>query len=117
MDYILKSRARGKTYALIQRSARTGETIICANRNMARYVNEKARDMGLSIPEARSVDYLTDNGYEHSGEKVLIDELSHVLKQVLKVDVSAITDTPDDLIIDTKDLSGSPDCYRSYFRK
>lgn len=117
MDYILKSRARGKTYTLIQRSARTGETIICANRNMARYVNEKAKDLGMSIPEARPVEYLSDNNYDHSGEKILIDELEQVLKQVLKVDVSAITDTPDDIVIDTKDLSDSTDCYRSYFRK
>lgn len=117
MDYILKSRGRGKTYALIQRSARTGETIICANRNMARYVNEKAKDIGLEIPEAKPVEYLTDSSYDHSGEKILIDELSCVLRQILKVNVSAITDTPDDLVIDTKDLSDSPDCYRSYFCK
>lgn len=118
MDYILKSRGRGKTYDLIVRSSRTGERIICANRNMAKYVNEKAKDMGLHIVEPKSYDYLTDNSYDHTNEKVLIDELSYVLKQVLHIDVTAITDTPKSIILNTEDVSTDSECYRKhYFKK
>lgn len=117
MDYILKSRGYGKSFDLINRSNKTRERIVCANRNMAKYVNEKANDMGLIIPEAIWIGALKENGYDYSGEKFLIDELSACLNQMLSANVSAIADTPDSIIIETKDLSKNPDSYTSHYIK
>lgn len=117
MDYILKSRGKGKTYDLIMRSHRTGERIICANGNSARYVNEKAKNMGVDIPEALPMLCLQDMSYDWANEKLLIDELSNVLQHVFGATVSAITDTPDSIIIDTVDLSDHPECYMKHYAR
>lgn len=106
MDYILKSRGRGKTYDLIQRSAKTGERILCSTITSAKYVNSKAREMGVNIPEAMFYKHYDSERFNDNG--VMIDELSSLLRTLLNCKVNAVTDTPDNILVDTKDLSDKP---------
>jgi len=103
MDYILKSRGRGKTYDLIQRSAKTGERILCSTITSARYINSKAREMGVNIPEAMFYRHYDPERFNDKG--VMIDELSSLLRTLLNCKVNAVTDTPDNILVDTNDLS------------
>jgi len=104
MNYILKSRGRGKTYDLIARSAKTGDRIICANKNMAMFINLKAQDMKFEIPEAMSFDeYLK----YHNGipkENIMIDELKMFLNNILNCNVTVVSDTPTEIIMDVNDI-------------
>ena len=107
MDYILKSRGRGKTYDLIQRSARTGERIVCANSQAAMFVNDSARRAGVKIPTATSlVDYLKQYRGCPTDKGIIVDELSWTLRQILPFSIQAATDTPANLTIDICDYGG-----------
>jgi hypothetical protein len=47
----LRPRQGGKTHELIKLAAAEELVIVCPGHEMARYVSEEARDMGLKIPD------------------------------------------------------------------
>lgn len=104
MDYILKSRGRGKTYDLIIKSAKTGDRILCANKNMARFINLKAKEMKFEIPEAMSIDDYIRYHADSSRENVMIDELGTFLGVALGCNVTVVTDTPSRVLMDIRDI-------------
>lgn len=55
-DFIFADRRSGKTTTLIKQAAKTGGTIVCVNRNMAKLVDIQASELGYTIPHAITYD-------------------------------------------------------------
>lgn len=104
MEYILKSRARGKTYDLIRKSYETGAVIVCATEMSAKYVLELAHTMDVTIPVPISCSKLIKNQNCLAGKTILIDELQIVLQILLGSYVEAVTDTPTRIILDVDEI-------------
>ena len=76
MDLIIKGRGHGKTVDLIKLSAETSIPILSCN---PQYVKEKAKELGIDIPEpVKPVHYKEYHGYSDS--RVLVDDLDRVLR-------------------------------------
>ena len=88
MKIIRTERGKGKTTALIKQASRDQSYILCVNKPMARYVYEKARDMGLNIPFPITVADLPLHGHENP---ILIDEIDYILPQLIGVKVDTVT--------------------------
>ena len=99
-------RASGKTTMLIKESAKTGKPIIVTNSMMVDILAQRAKEMGLRIPEPVSAMRWIINDYG-SGDRnriskkaresggLLIDDLDCVLKIIFGERVSKATYTPD----------------------
>lgn len=74
-------RRRGKTTELIKRASRERLYILCPNRNMAKFIFERAEDMGLNIPFPVTIEDLPLTS-PHINE-VLVDESEMVLEQLI----------------------------------
>lgn len=80
MQFITGPRCSGKTYALIEESAKTGIPIIAPTMMMAYGVKQRAKEMGLDIPEPVSINKVVTRGGRPG--KYLIDELELCLNQI-----------------------------------
>lgn len=81
MEILSMERGSGKTTKLIKISNKTKAPIICRNRNMAKFIKEKAKEMSLEIPNTMTIDMYKNEKYRY--EKVLIDDIDLVLGQFL----------------------------------
>ena len=97
-------RASGKTMRLLYASEFNNAPILCATITQKQYLMEKARNLGLKIPEPISVADVVCNKLNRDTIKdrdILIDEVPMVLQNLLnalgmKGKVKAITLTPED---------------------
>lgn len=91
MDLIVKSRGLGKTYDLIMRSAKTGAIIVTAPGCKERIL-EKARNVGVKIPEPIEVRGDNDLDEIRIGKPLLIDDLECFLfRMVGNVDCATVS--------------------------
>ncbi len=101
-DLIVKGRGKGKTYALILKSAATGYPIITPYDT--NYISMQARDMGVHIPSPVSCRTLMRNGsvgrmgLKLRG-KVLLDEADKIAEMLIGAEVDSMTITPKNLIL------------------
>ena len=92
MKVIAGDRRSGKTTELIKMSAESGKRIMCMGLDSARYVKQRAEDMGLDIPEPLSM--FSTRLVE--GEQVLVDEAQHVIERATGCYVDAISVNADE---------------------
>ena len=97
-EVFYQPRLSGKTTKMIEMSNKLNQTIIVNNRTTANLIAAKAEDMGLIIPHPIGVmDYVSlanrDGFNSHDIEPVLVDEVQHVLRELLKTKVTAMTIT------------------------
>src|SRR5690625_774571 len=71
----------GKTTELIKRASKDNLYILCANRNMAQAVANRAEEMKVDIPFPITVSELPLQGYNI--DEILIDEVEMVLQQLI----------------------------------
>ena len=87
-NYLIGERCSGKTTRLIERSAKEGSYILVANKDMARFVADQAKEMDLEIPYPITVgEYLNSDGFPGSSVRrdgLLIDELDLVLNRLFR---------------------------------
>ena len=98
-------RCLGKTTMAILESHATGHYIVCANRRMADNTFRFAKQLGYTIPFPLSVSdtrFRFTDGYKHSNEPVIIDDVEMVLQAMLGCPIDTITfDSPN--VISTED--------------
>ena len=85
MEILNMNRGEGKTTELIKVSSITNAPIICRTRKMAKLIKEKAKEMGLEIPNPMTIDMYKNEKYRY--EKVLIDDIDLVLRMYLNAEV------------------------------
>lgn len=78
-----------KTAMLISRSAKTGATIAVATYQMAKYVSDQAKLMGLDIPEPVTYAEIFRNYRENKTKRYLVNELQMLLHQ-LNIDAATL---------------------------
>lgn len=94
MRIINKGRAIGKSTQLLYVSELTGYRIICPTFEQAKYLQRKAKELKLDIPEPMSyISYAAVRGMWD--EKILIDNVDQILEELLtayfKRDICAVT--------------------------
>ena len=98
-------RCFGKTTMAILESHATGHYIVCANRRMADNTFRFAKQLGYTIPFPLSVSdtrFRFTDGYKHSNEPVIIDDVEMILQAMLGCPIDTITfDSPN--VISTED--------------
>lgn len=85
MEILNMNRGSGKTTELIKTSSITNAPIICRTRKMAKLIKERAKEMGLEIPNPMTIDMYKNEKYRY--EKVLIDDIDLVLRMYLNAEV------------------------------
>lgn len=81
MKILRMDRGAGKTFYLIKLSAILDSPIICTTEQSKKYILDKAREMGLEIPEPIVVNRINfDPVMGGRKENLLIDDLDEVLK-------------------------------------
>lgn len=84
MQLIVKDRGAGKTHMLIQTSAITGYPIVCFGDYQAGWTKEKAKLLGLDIPDPISIRQLrNENISTQMRDKVLVDDIQMILKSAI----------------------------------
>lgn len=98
MKYALGGRGNGKTARLIKFSAETGCCIVAQSEIQAHEIFKRAKEMRYDIPYPITVEDLTDrermqglNDPFYNG--VIVDNAEHILQQILKVPVTALSMT------------------------
>lgn len=92
-EIYISGRQFGKTTMLIKESARTGATIAVATYQMVQYVQLKARQMGLEIPQPVLYSQIFHSYREGEKTRYLVDELQMMLHQ-LNVDICTLDYEP-----------------------
>lgn len=92
-EIYISGRQFGKTTMLIKESARTGATIAVASYKMAEYVQSRAREMGLDIPEPVTYAEMFKSYWHNKTTRYLVDELQMMLSQ-LNVDICTLNYEP-----------------------
>lgn len=93
MELYISGRQFGKTTMLIKESARTGATIAVANYRMAEYVNFRAKQMGLEIPQPVTYAEVFKSYWHNKSTRYLVDELQMMLSQ-LNIDIATMDTRP-----------------------
>ena len=86
-------RGSGKTLALVKRSAKTGEVIICVNDAAVTKAMSMASNMGLTIPQPYTHSDLGSLGYSH---RFLIDDLDILVGSTMRQVKGFTVSTPED---------------------
>ena len=95
MKIYIGERCSGKTTKLIKESAKTGYTIVVANRGMADCVVDQAKRMGLAIPTPLTIRQCNSGALRgRHVEGILIDELDMVFDVIFNnIPVEGVTVT------------------------
>lgn len=98
MEIIQMGRGRGKTIYLIKKSAEFKYPIICCSETQRRIIKNTAKEMRLDIPDP--ISFSSINSKEKlrglsNFDKLLIDDLEHVLKRIFDKDIYVATVTCD----------------------
>lgn len=98
MDILNLERGKGKTTYLIQRSHMTRTPILVGMEMQKNYIKNKARDMGISIPEPLSVNDLFGDSSRGKVKptSILVDEIPTVLQTILGITIDTVTMTERD---------------------
>lgn len=98
MDILNLERGKGKTTYLIQRSHMTRTPILVGMEMQKNYIKNKARDMGISIPEPLSVNDLFGDSSRGKVKptSILVDEMPTVLQTILGITIDTVTMTERD---------------------
>lgn len=95
MKKIIMPRGSGKTTKLIQMSAETGKTIVCANQLAVSNILFMAKALKLEIQHPITIHDIINHtkmsGHNKYKEGVLIDEADLCLQHISLVPISAIT--------------------------
>ena len=85
----------GKTYQLIQKSAMTGDRIVCRDLQNCRLIKKYSDSLGLTIPHPISYhQFLELRNKKSDISGVLIDNVDDFVQSLTNVKVNAITLTP-----------------------
>lgn len=85
-------RVCGKTTHLIRKSFETQIPILCPTRTMARIIHNQSQEMGLNIPSPITLDDMSRSIVKGERiERVLIDEVQILLREMLGVEVAAMS--------------------------
>lgn len=82
LNLLIKGRAKGKTVGLIYASEVTGYPIVAPNEESVRYIEEKAKELGVRIPDPIFIRNLRAPG-AYKPECVLIDEVYDLIGRAL----------------------------------
>lgn len=85
MTVYIAGRGTGKTTHLIWVSANTGAVIVAPTYQMAKHIDQMARELGLIIPSPISIvewAQLVSRKQVRSEQRYLVDELQTVLRQM-----------------------------------
>jgi hypothetical protein len=74
METIYGSRASGKTTRLVERSAKTGEVIICNTYEQTKTIKCIASKLQLTIPEPTCVSSINNGKFIETNVKFLVDD-------------------------------------------
>lgn len=88
MKIVRMERGTGKTTELIKLSSKTGTPIVCATRQQAQIILDKAERMGVLIVNPIPANEL--KGYTDI-HKVYVDDMEYVLSTLLGADVEVST--------------------------
>lgn len=97
-EFIVGGRGSGKSTELIKRSATTGQYIMVANKQRAKFLFERARRVGLIIPFPVTIHELLDGSTFRSSrirrDGLLIDDFDDVIAAIFSgVQINAVTMT------------------------
>ena len=84
-------RKSGKTTRLIKLSAKTGSTIAVGNYTMANYIEYKAQELGLEIPEPVLYSEIFTKGCPNDDKRYLVDDIELMLRQ-FNIDAATLDD-------------------------
>ena len=87
---IIGKRQTGKTERLIKESAEKQIPIICATQNMAKYAENRAKELGLDIPKPVAAEYAAIDAELRKYNSVLVDDAAIVLSQLLGKHIEAM---------------------------
>ena len=94
MQTYIISKGKGKTTKLIQKSAETGNYIVCYSLDEANSIQVFAQDMGLKIPLPITYDeFLNKQYYGKDINGFLIDNADMFLQSLSNVPINSITVT------------------------
>lgn len=101
MKILAAKRGVGKTTTLIKESAKTGAIIVASSFQEARYVKDKANDLGFNIPDPIPfIDFIVDvynDLYNRENKKYLIDDLGLCLR-LINVDLATVDKNAIDIL-------------------
>ena len=83
LNLLIKGRAKGKTVGLIYASEVTGYPIIAPNEESVRCIEEKAKELGVRIPDPISIRNWRWTPGAYKPECVLIDEVYSLIGKAL----------------------------------
>lgn len=94
MRSIYKGRACGKTLELIRRSAELDYPIIVKDKATGRGIKERAKEMGLCIPEPISIVSVIDGRTDRvKSNAVLVDDADYILDRLINHMIGCHVDT------------------------
>ena len=83
-------RGKGKTIRMLYASEFNNTPIVCDNDTRKRYLIETAKCMNLNIPEPISIsDIICGRTKGKKFNKILVDEIDNVLREILRFTISA----------------------------
>lgn len=95
MKIVKLGRGKCKSTAAIMESSKTCIPILVYNRNQIKMLEERAKSLGLDIPEPVTlIDHLAKNGNKKPF-RVIVDETEQILKALLDTELHMITLTED----------------------
>jgi hypothetical protein len=108
-EIIVRGRQGGKTTELIRRAAESHGYIVCADRRQARWIAERAREMGADIPFPMSAsEFFGAQFYQPGCRAFLFDNLDQIIQQMSHgVPVIAATWTAEDETPDPAWMTGA----------
>lgn len=98
MDILNLERGKGKTTYLIQRSHMTRKPILVGVEFQKNFIKNRAREMGVFIPEPLSVNDLFGDSSRGKVKptSILVDEMPTVLQTILGITIDTVTMTERD---------------------
>lgn len=104
MKIINIPRGQGKTTRLLYASEFQNIPILCATYTQKGHLKDRAKELGLEIPEPVVVDEITSGkikGKEEKYEKIFVDDLHWIFCRLLsyfgmQTDIKAITETAEE---------------------
>jgi hypothetical protein len=92
MEKIIEPRKSGKTTLLINKSAASGDYIVCEDNKNAIIIKRRALDMGLNIPCPITYEEFINKRYFGKNIKgFLIDNADYFLQYLSHIPIHAIT--------------------------
>lgn len=101
MEIICKERQTGKTIKLIKMSAANNIPILVTNENESYLIKQKAKTLGLVIPEP----IMYDKSLNLKGKDIYVDNAEWLLQDILKANIKTMTISSNDIQTDYESIN------------